>query len=1427
MHSVIKIILAAGVISAAFYTQAGLKLFYSMDKLAGRKVFDQSPGRLNGWLYPARVSKKLPVLADNVPEPLAKRSRHSLKNTGGYVLMKRGANLELNDQFTFNVWVNFSDLKGRLIGIIGQRNGFASMNWMLFYRPSHQTLMFWAGANAKYRLFSKSKTVLLSGKWYMLTVVRNKDELLLYLNGKEHLKAQAKGDFGCKSYLSVGALDAGGNSPMNGFIDEFAIWDEALDAAKIMKLYGGIDPLSLVKGSSSRWNYAKPGTTETLPEPALRPRKKKEIIIYGNKKHPSCGISQTDINRAKLNIKKYAWARQYFAKTLKAADWWTRKPASYWLQFLPEPGACYAYGFTGCPICGSGWGIWARARCSWDSPGQVKCHKGHSMPDSKHPDKGSGFVAKTGKVHYFKGSWNAWVTEQWTRFAIPVLVEAYAITGKDKYAELAVSLLDGLASIYSESTTGSWDYPSYQVGRLARPNYQVARNLIKYAGAYDLLYNYKGMDKPSLKKGFSRRKNIEENMLLDGAYFCYSHSFSNSLHNGHADYLRGALAVGCLLHIPEYISAAVYGPFSIMSMINNNVDRDGGYYETTLSYGEHARRLYLDYAELLRYYRSSQLPEGINLYNNQKFINLLKLPNLSFTLSGHRPNFGDASPDTFKADISSEPYNATDHLFAEMVYAGTTRPEIKKEFGNLLKFLSRNAKEDGRGQLQNKEWLLFHADSVLGTAKNTAVSDIIKKSRLFGQKGVAVLRNGDGNESQGALLRYGPTLTHGDFDELGLLYYAKGRQLTYDLGYGLASTHTQTGWTSQTGSHTVVTVNEKSQLEAPGTGGSLYLFAEMPGLQLVEAGAPLAYASENVKQYRRTVALLGHGKNQVLVDIFRVKGGWQHDYIVGTYGKRQKISGVKLQSVKGSLAGKNIYWGSKQGKDGDIIGYPGKPYWNPPPRNGYGFIENLQKGRSCGAWNCLWKIGDVMFKLHLLSVEGSDAIIGEAPGLYPAIPRASYAIWRRKGLKTKQLDSCFVSVMEPYGGVADAPSISALSLGKMAVDGNAPLKSLVSKLGILLIRGNSPGAYASFNINVEKNGSYFLNLKIRKAPPYGDADIFLNGKKIGEVNAYDEKISDIQSIALGKFYLRKGKQELKIKLKQGKGGGYMFGIAGLDMKPANYRKTSRSAESILLRSERVPVRSSAKNQLTPAAVKLVYRSGKVAYVISSSTQNSPVSIETVYGGIRFKGGYLVVEGNGQKVNNVSGCAVEALSIGDKKYTLPASYSEGRIQHVDIPNSMVRIIFKGEKIPERGTVIFNSPAYTRNTAYRFRLKSRKGNTAVLDLLGRSVILGQGATSDIVGRKLIKSNVPHEYGRKLIHRHISKNKREIVRESRFFEGKEILGENGQKTVVTQAKLMYNKPFILHVEDSSGLKKNEKFEFIDIKAGDTLKIISGFEK
>ncbi len=773
-----------------------------------------------------------------------------------------------------------------------------------------------------------------------------------------------------------------------------------------------------------------PDESLKVREDAPKPVDESTLTIRGRAIHPSVNLTPEDVVAAKARVESYPWARARRDTIVAEANKWLREDDAYWLSLLPEPGACYAYGFTACPICDGGTGTWQKANCSWEQPGQVVCVNGHSLPDEEHPDAGSGYTAPDGRIHYFKGQFNAWATEQWTQYALPSLTQAWLLTDDTRYADRAMLLLDALASIYKESTSGSWDYPSNPPsGRFARPWYQVARTLVKYVDFYDRLYHAPGMDEPSLRPGVTKRKNIEEYMLLDGAAYCYKKTFAGGLHNGHADYMRGALAVGCVLDIPEYIYNAVEGPFSIRTMLANNIDRDGRYYESSLGYAIHARLLYLTFADPLYNLRNAEYPTGINLYDDPVFRAAFLLPDTQVMLGGRRPNFGDSAPD-FSYRAPEPPHaNGSDIAFLERLYGRTEDPERRAIYNTLLDW-SEASTADATADGESLDWLLWHGRERASTPEKTAdlpapYDRRIAGSWVAGMKGMAMLRAGD----QAVLLRYGPSLTHGDFDDLSLQYYAKGYELSYDIGYGLGSTHVQIGWGSSTVSHSLVTVNEKNQMGGEGSGGSLHWFASLPTVQAVSASSEASYSAEGVSAYTRTLALVD---GTYLIDAFHVTGGTQHDFAFGSIGTQLDAFGIDSITAQGGSLAEGVDWGRNIGADGDIKGYPNKPYWNPPPGNGYGFFKDIQRGQPTAHWGGEWTIpgeGDVRLRMHVLG-DGGEAIIVHAPGLYPSKPDSSYVMARRQG--EAPLESDFLAIYEPF---TEKPELSAVKrVGAQAVE---------------------------------------------------------------------------------------------------------------------------------------------------------------------------------------------------------------------------------------------------------------------------------------------------------------------------------------------------------------------------------------------------------
>ena len=748
-----------------------------------------------------------------------------------------------------------------------------------------------------------------------------------------------------------------------------------------------------------------------------------DLTETGRDAYPCVNLTPDDVARAKRNIEQHTWARDYAENVIRSADEVVGKDPGWIRDTCPEKGAAFAYGFTGCPICSAKWGTWGGADCSFDRPGTVQCTNGHILPDTEHPDPGTGHVAEDGRIHYFVGSYNAWVVETYQKWC-DRLSFAYTITGEDRYAETCAILLDAIAEIYPACDKGSWDYPSEPPsGRLCRPWYQVSRVLVTLVDYHDRIYSSSALDEASFVDGLTRRENIEANMLRNAAWYCYEESLKGGMNNGEADYVRGCLAVGCLLGIEAYVDWAVTGPYGIHAMVNNNADRDGRYTEASLGYARHARELYLTFAEPLMNYRSQKYPDGLNLYDDPAFRSFYVLPTLSVDCIGHWPRYGDWGPDTEQAFLPDRPFDSMDYRFAERIYARTSLPEIREVFGQLVGFFANGDVERLRAGEGERGWLLFHSEGSPEPQDHLPdeLERRISSTSLMGQKGFALLRTPEGQEAQACLLRYGPVLNHGHFDDLNINYFGLGYELTYDLGYGNGATHTQNGWAKQTASHQLVLVDETRQQPDPDvddSGGSLHLFAAMPGLQVVDADANDVYKSLGVTTYRRFLALVGDGPGSYLLDIFAVNGGIQHDYLAHALSDDIQFDGISMGNPEaGSVAGPEYDWGNRQLNDGYLRGVPPKHYWVAPPGNGLGFLMHPRRGTPEGRWSATWRLPDGQnhLRITVLPEDGDEVIHTWAPGIYPTNPRAEHVMVRRRP-DGGPLNSTFVSIREPFAG---------------------------------------------------------------------------------------------------------------------------------------------------------------------------------------------------------------------------------------------------------------------------------------------------------------------------------------------------------------------------------------------------------------------------
>jgi hypothetical protein len=150
------------------------------------------------------------------------------------------------------------------------------------------------------------------------------------------------------------------------------------------------------------------------------------------------------------------------------------------------------------------------------------------------------------------------------------------------------------------------------------------------------------------------------------------------------------------------------------------------------------------------------------------------------------------------------------------------------------------------------------------------------KSFLSPAVGIARLARGAGKYQTQSYMVFSPKYGHDHYDPLNMVLYAEGQELLPDLGY--SHTHYR-AWTISGLAHNTVVVNGSDMSLAQGrAGGSLEVFAPVDDtFQVMKARQENAYSG--VDEFARELWLIGFSsKEGYLVDVFRVSGGWRHEY---------------------------------------------------------------------------------------------------------------------------------------------------------------------------------------------------------------------------------------------------------------------------------------------------------------------------------------------------------------------------------------------------------------------------------------------------------------------------------------------------------------------------------------------------------------------
>lgn len=313
---------------------------------------------------------------------------------------------------------------------------------------------------------------------------------------------------------------------------------------------------------------------------------------------------------------------------------------------------------------------------------------------------------------------------------------------------------------------------------------------------------------------------------------------------------------------------------------------------------------------------------------------------------------------------------------------------------------------------------------------------------LFGCMGHAILGTGEGKGKMvQASLSYGGTHGHEHFDCLSLILFAKSHELIAETRYRpMNVSNTTREWHGMTAGHATVVVDGLDQTdrqsaaaaeagcmrrkqpedEIPGVpdsrwrwmghgnamnDGKLRLFnTDFEMVQTVQADGERSYAGHvPLDVYRRTLVLVKIDNDDAYVlDVFRVRGGTVHDYMLHSCLDLPHSAAFSLDL---------------KGADGD-----------PEPLHKY--ITPRRHTRTDAGWHVTFTMADSPARLRtfMLPQPNTEVIVGDGPAMRHEGVVPFIAVRQSDG------ESLFVAVHHPYEGESRLRGVEAIPLAPGSAD---------------------------------------------------------------------------------------------------------------------------------------------------------------------------------------------------------------------------------------------------------------------------------------------------------------------------------------------------------------------------------------------------------
>lgn len=407
---------------------------------------------------------------------------------------------------------------------------------------------------------------------------------------------------------------------------------------------------------------------------------------------------------------------------------------------------------------------------------------------------------------------------------------AYAVTGKDEYAEKAREILLKYAGLYPTYTWHDNNGKPVNGGGFAFSEaLHEAIWHIKLTKAYDCIRG---------KLADGEQKAIAEQLLL--RFASYVRTVNHGIHNHECWHLAAAGMVGFALNLPEFVRDAIYGQTGMMEQIRKGVTDDGPWFEGAWNY--HFFTL-----QALESFTIAALNHGIDL-RSDRYKSMYDAPFQQLTPTFELPAFHDSHRVAFSPETYGKTYETANMLWPTPLFGWWLRQGPRR---NLPAILWGTRQPEG-AKLPTFASTIYQSAGY-GILRSRAED---MPDQMIPQNYLAI----DFGEHGG---------WHGHLDKLNLVLWLRNVMFIEDSGCASYADPRDKGWYKATISHNTVMLDGKSQSPAA---GRCLAFATGNNSSIVSCDAGNVYEDATLQRH---VALL----DDIVLDMVTVRSTRPRDIV--------------------------------------------------------------------------------------------------------------------------------------------------------------------------------------------------------------------------------------------------------------------------------------------------------------------------------------------------------------------------------------------------------------------------------------------------------------------------------------------------------------------------------------------------------------------